>query len=571
MTGVDTRNTRLTNDFLINQSSAGVYTYAPATSGASAAQETVFSGATQPVRSANPECEDGQDDGHISLWSKLKNAAKGVGNFFKGLVCDENGNFSLGQTLKTVAIGVGVGALCVLTAGTAVPAIVATAGIAMSGYGLAKAGIQAYNAKTDAEAESAWQSIGSNGTALGLSLVAAKSVAKSYNPDGNYSGVRGTVRALGDLGKEALAPGKEAWLAAKAGYQAGGLTQAANTLRTNVTGQFGEFTTTVRGNFNRIVFGTQSNIKDESKALSEQEQRLQEQLDKTTEGTKQHEFLQKQLSDIQAKQQAMNEINQCSSWEEAHAKIENGRAELQAKQAELAKATDPALKADLGKEIAQMEKTLDTQQSVLNRRIGEVRAIDDRIASLEKKQNNIDWSKDGAGAKFDKYQTEISELQAARGNAIEMPEAPRGFDVKDFNEWTKEYNKLRADVARGEHVPPTTPEGIADLAKARADLAEFETVYNPMKADYARYQVVQPKTGAYYRQGASEVGREILNQFTIKSYQNPSAFRLTLSTAGRNDEIEQRLANMLPSEQRQQFFRLTAAQRHQIAQQALAA
>lgn len=563
---------RSNNDFLIDQSHAGFYVNMPAAQ----TQETVFDDQQQVQAQGSSECEDGQDDGHISLWSKFKNAVKGVGNFFKGMVCDENGNFSLGQTLKTVAIGVGVGALCVLTAGTAVPAIVATAGIAMSGYGLVKAGVQAANAKTDAEAEAAWQSIGSNGTALGLSLWGAKSLAKANAAagvegySGNYNGVTGTLRAVKDVGGHAFSPVKSAWTAARAGYSAGGFSEAASCLKSNAATQWGEFTTTVKGNYNRIAFGTQKNIQEETEALAKREDAIQKQLDKAKDGSTRQQVLQKQLNDVQAQRAAMQEINSCETWESAHSTIDGNKATLQAKQAELARATDPALKADLGKEIAQLEQTIKTQESVLSRRVGEVRALDDRIATLEKKQTNIDWTDKNAGIKFDRYQAELEQLQAQRANGLRLPESPSGFNMKDYNEWTVEYNKLRATVAKGDHVPPTTPEGIAELAKARADLAEIETVYNPMKADYARYQVANGK-GSYYGHGASEVGRNIGEQFTILRKQDPTAFRLTISTAGRNDEIEQRFANLLPSEQREQFFRLTAPQRHQIAQQVFAA
>ena len=120
-----------------------------------------------------------KDDGNIGFFKAAKNFVKGVGKFFTGMFTDEKGNFSLGQTLKTAAIAVGVGAVTVLTAGTAVPAMIAAAGIGISAIGMGKAAINIATADTDAEAEAAWQSLGSNTTAGALALAGAKAVAKS--------------------------------------------------------------------------------------------------------------------------------------------------------------------------------------------------------------------------------------------------------------------------------------------------------------------------------------------------------------------------------------------------------
>ena len=106
-----------------------------------------------------------KDDGSIGFGKAALNFAKGVGKFFTGMFTDEKGNFSIGQTLKTAAIAVGVGAVTVLTAGTAVPAMIAAAGIGVSAIGMGKSIYDIATADTHAEAEAAWQSIGSNTSA----------------------------------------------------------------------------------------------------------------------------------------------------------------------------------------------------------------------------------------------------------------------------------------------------------------------------------------------------------------------------------------------------------------------
>ena len=53
-----------------------------------------------------PKVEDGKDDGKISWKSKIKNFGKGIGNFFKGMVCDETGKFSIKRTLTTKSLNI---------------------------------------------------------------------------------------------------------------------------------------------------------------------------------------------------------------------------------------------------------------------------------------------------------------------------------------------------------------------------------------------------------------------------------------------------------------------------------
>ena len=147
-----------------------------------------------------------KDDGSIGFGKAALNFAKGVGKFFTGMFTDEKGNFSIGQTLKTAAIAVGVGAVTVLTAGTAVPAMIAAAGIGVSAIGMGKSIYDIATADTDAEAEAAWQSLGSNTTAGALAVAGAKAVAKgsAANPsefDGIGGYAKATKQVLQDSGK----------------------------------------------------------------------------------------------------------------------------------------------------------------------------------------------------------------------------------------------------------------------------------------------------------------------------------------------------------------------------------
>lgn len=144
---------------------------------------------------------DGKDDGKISAGKKFRNFFKGVGNFFKGMVCDEKGKFSLTQTLKTVAVAAGAVVLTVATGGAAVPFLVA-GGAALGAYQTGKGIYKAATAKTDAEAEAAWQEIGSGATAIAGSVAGAKGALRAAGapiPKGNA--VTSSLRAAKDCVK----------------------------------------------------------------------------------------------------------------------------------------------------------------------------------------------------------------------------------------------------------------------------------------------------------------------------------------------------------------------------------
>lgn len=152
------------------------------------------------------------DDGKISGKEKCKNFFKGVGNFFKGMVCDENGKFSWKRTLTTVAVAAGAVALTVATGGAATPFLVA-AGATMGAVQVGKGAYKAATAKTDAEAAAAWQEIGSGTTAVIGSVAGAKGALKAAGkpvPQGNA--VTSSLKATGECfkisGKGIAAAGK---------------------------------------------------------------------------------------------------------------------------------------------------------------------------------------------------------------------------------------------------------------------------------------------------------------------------------------------------------------------------
>lgn len=148
------------------------------------------------VKSDGYVVEDGQDDGKIGFWKSVKNIGKGVGNWFKNLVCDKNGKLSLKQIVKTAA------GVAVCTAIACVPggaALLLAAGVASGTIGMGKNIYKAVTAKTDKEKEQAFQGIGTNGVTLGLSLLAVKGKGNGSIKEGfksMWSDVSGGAKLL---------------------------------------------------------------------------------------------------------------------------------------------------------------------------------------------------------------------------------------------------------------------------------------------------------------------------------------------------------------------------------------
>lgn len=172
--------------------------------------------------------KDGKDDGSIGFWGATKNFLKGAVKFVTSPFTDENGKFSLGKTLKTLVIGAAVVALSATGVGAVLTPALLAVGFGAGAVGMAKAGIRIANATTDAEAEAAWQSMGSSTATVAATVVGAKSYAKgAAQANGvdpaRYDGIRGSFRAVGrtftDTGRNI-----------KAGYDAAktGLSNFAN-------------------------------------------------------------------------------------------------------------------------------------------------------------------------------------------------------------------------------------------------------------------------------------------------------------------------------------------------------
>lgn len=145
---------------------------------------TALVNTTNPVKGdsfASSNTKDGKfdysiDDGKISLGSKLKNFCKGlispITNMFKS---PKNFLMSVGM----IAAGA---ALIAVTGGAATPILIA-AGVTMGAVQLGTGAYKAATAKTDTEAEAAWQGMGAGTTSIGLSVLGAKKALKAAKID----------------------------------------------------------------------------------------------------------------------------------------------------------------------------------------------------------------------------------------------------------------------------------------------------------------------------------------------------------------------------------------------------
>ena len=339
-------------------------------------------------KSAKSDNVVGKDDGKIGFWKGLKSFGKGLLNFGKGLIgFDKNGNFSVGRLLKNVVIGAGVAAACVLTAGTAVPAIIAGLGVGTAGWGLAKSQYQFWTAKTDAQAIAAMEDTGSNTLAFGLSLVGAKATMKQVPgvDAAKYDGFMGTLRAGWDSTTIGFSKGFSGLKTGYNAYRAGGFQTLRTVAKENWTG----FKDTVVANYKNAtkvptIEEQQTNrVKQYEDKITNLKEQLQNATDKVEKRT-----LQKQINRLEAQksnvEQAFNEINSEKSFATAQAKLSEIKLEIAKlkNQSKMSEGTITGTKANV--KLAQLEQQANIYESVISQKATQARNIRAEIETLQK-------------------------------------------------------------------------------------------------------------------------------------------------------------------------------------------
>ena len=160
-----------------------------------------------------------KNDGNLTLGEKAEHFGKGMLRGITSLFTDENGDFSVKQTLKTVgtAVVVTAAASAVVAAGIVSAPVMA---IGLVGTGVVMGGIKIYNgikaansAKTNDEAAAAYQQMGEGTTDVGLSLLFKKGISKSMGKAGEIGKI--TRMTASHAGKGNLRARAEAVVAAE--------------------------------------------------------------------------------------------------------------------------------------------------------------------------------------------------------------------------------------------------------------------------------------------------------------------------------------------------------------------
>lgn len=476
-----------------------------------------------------------KDDGSIGFGKAALNFAKGVGKFFTGMFTDEKGNFSIGQTLKTAAIAVGVGAVTVLTAGTAVPAMIAAAGIGVSAIGMGKSIYDIATADTDAEAEAAWQSLGSNTTAGALAVAGAKAVAKgsAANPS-EFDGIGGYAKATKQVFQDSGKAVSESFNGFKTAYKGAGegITTKLGALKEEGIAQKNSFTGKVTENYNKAVYGTKGKIENEASKLDKEIDDKTAQRNKISDTTsKEYKKIDREINTLTQKRDAIKNMNETKSWEQGNDIITKQNADLAQKKAELSKATTDAEKSRLNGEIETLETQIKAGKEVLARRTREAQYIQDQINSKQKTIDSINKQEKPDTAKIAKLNKEIEDLQKVqKEQGFELPNGVTKEQVKASNDNLAETKKQSTD-ATNRYNELNAESSTNDRAYAQLEKAEQKAnaLKNKLEKEQAENDILNTKYDVQQGTGYDHVAREI---GTI-AYENPAARWLTVGIAGR--------------------------------------
>lgn len=476
-----------------------------------------------------------KDDGSIGFGKAALNFAKGVGKFFTGMFTDEKGNFSIGQTLKTAAIAVGVGAVTVLTAGTAVPAMIAAAGIGVSAIGMGKSIYDIATADTDAEAEAAWQSLGSNTTAGALAVAGAKAVAKgsAANPS-EFDGIGGYAKATKQVFQDSGKAVSESFDGFKTAYKGAGegITTKLGALKEEGIAQKNSFTGKVTENYNKAVYGTKGKIENEASKLDKEIDDKTAQRNKISDTTsKEYKKIDREINTLTQKRDAIKNMNETKSWEQGNEIITGQSKTLAEKKAELSKATTDAEKSRLNGDIETLETQIKTGKEVLARRTREAQYIQDQINSKQKTIDSINKQDKPDTAKIAKLNKEIEDLRKAQEKQdFKLPNGVTKEQVKTSNDNLAETKKQSTD-ATNKYNELNAESSTNDRAYAQLEKAEQKAnaLKNKLEKEQAENDILNTKYNVQEGTGYDHVAREI---GTI-AYENPAARWLTVGIAGR--------------------------------------
>ena len=357
------------------------------------------------------EAEDKKDDKKVAKKrdekkiSRFGSFIKGVGNFFKGMVCDENGKFSIGQTLKTIGIGAAIAAASILIPGAGT--VIAYGALAIAAKHGVEAGINLYNAESEEEINNAWENVGSAATEGVFAYAGAKAAGAKPIHDIRTAGSKG-IKAVSKYSKKMY---NEYKLDGFKGV-ASKLGEDATTLKDATVAKARNIKNETVDNFNNLNNATRNTEKANA--------RYDEKISKTKG---------KEKTNLKAQKKSYNEgadaVKTGDNYETVYEAVQNLKKDMNTAKA---KATEPkATKADI-----QAYKEAKAKYD------GAKQVFDDRVNSGEFKAN-----KRTQNSNSKKVEKASKELETARENLRKNPD-----DVTAKNELKAaedKYNKANDD------------------------------------------------------------------------------------------------------------------------------
>lgn len=451
-------------------------------------QDELTSKKSSSKTSESKSSSDNKDDGKIGFGGWLKNAVAGVGDFFKGFVCDENGDFSLLQTAKTVGIGLLIGAATVLIpgAGTAI----AIAALAMAAKDITENTVGFFTADTDAEAEAYARGMGAGVAEGALAVAGAKSTGAFGKLNKARKVVGSSTRDLYSSYKSGGSRGLTTEMRAQASEAGKGLVRAYDTVVEETPKNF-------KNVLNKETSHT-AKVKEYDTAISKAEEAKANA--KTPKARAKHQAKIDELRTAkEAYENGYNAVAEESDFATAQSKVNDLQDQLKTAKTQLEQAQEALKEAKKGK-----NETI-----------------------IKNAKENVEVAKEQVKLAETQYTTAENTLRTRSQNGEFKVESET--EINEFKEQTKAaYDELK--------------EAREKLSKAKEDLDakritedQYKAVQKEYDAKAKNYSDASDAQKAATRSNASKYFHTVATS-AIDGATTPQARWLTLTYAGRNKE-----------------------------------